>query len=303
MKYRNLAGEPSAVFRLGIIGSDNSHAEAFSRLTNLASSEPRIEDARVTHIYGTDPERTKEVATKCEIPNIVTRSEEMLGNVDGVLCVWRHASKHMPDTLPFIKAGIPAFVDKPLAHTVADARQLIDTALTSKVGFTSFSTLRYCKPTVDWIASLPGAVEKPVTGMSAGPAEIDSEYDGLPFYGVHTVEMMLATFGYGVESVTAVEQNKNVMATCRYKSGPVVTLNFLYHAAYVFHVTVYGTKGYSSHAVDSGDSYYQGMKVIMETLRTGKWPLTPEQLLEPVQVLSATLKSLAEKREVALSEV
>ncbi|HRI89763.1 MAG TPA: hypothetical protein PK869_15925, partial [Candidatus Hydrogenedentes bacterium] len=61
--------------------------------------------------------------------------------------------------------------------------------------------------------------------------------------------------------------------------------------------------GYSSHAVDSGDSYYQGMKVIMETLRTGKWPLTPEQLLEPVQVLSATLKSLAEKREVALSEV
>ncbi|MDZ4860997.1 MAG: Gfo/Idh/MocA family oxidoreductase [Candidatus Hydrogenedentes bacterium] len=291
------------MFRLGIIGSDNSHAEAFSRLVNIEGDGPRIEDVRVTHIYGTDPARTQEVATSCQIPNIVTRSEDMLGNVDGVLCVWRHASKHKSETLPFIKAGLPAFVDKPFTNSVADARELIDTALTAKVGLTSFSTLRYCVPTVEWIASLKGAVETPVSGLSTGPAEIDSEYDGLIFYGIHAVELMLAAWGYGVTSVTATEHNKNVMAVCRFKTGPIVTLHFLYKAAYVFHLTMYGSKGYSTHAVDSSTSYYEGMKVIMETLRTGKWPLTPEQLLEPIQVMAATMKSLSEKREVQLSEV
>ncbi|MCC6794263.1 MAG: Gfo/Idh/MocA family oxidoreductase [Candidatus Hydrogenedentes bacterium] len=292
------------MFRLGIVGSDNSHAEAFSRLTNL-EGENRIPDVQTTHIYGTDEARTKEVATNSKIPNIVTRIEDMLGQVDGILCVWRHGSKHKNDALPFIKAGTPTFVDKPLAHSVADARELIDTAQQAKVAFTSFSTLRFCVPTVQWLNALPETIGAPVSGVSTGPAEIDSEYDGLVFYGIHAVEMMVATFGYGVESVTAKEQNKTVMAVCKYANGgPIVTLNFLYkNAAYIFHVSAFGSKGYSEHKVDSGTSYSEGLKVIMEMMRTGKWPLTPQQLLEPIQIINAATKSLAEKREVLLTEV
>jgi len=290
------------MFRLGIVGSDNSHAEAFSRLANL-EGEDRIPDVQVTHIYGTDEARTKEVATNCKIPNIVTRSEDMLGNVDGILCVWRHGSKHKNDALPFIKAGLPTFVDKPLAHTVADARELIDTAQQAKVGFASFSTLRYCVPTVQWLAGLKDAIDTPVAGVSTGPADIDSEYDGLVFYGIHTVELMHATWGYGVTSVTAVENNKFIMAVCKFSAGPIVTLNFLYREPYIFHLSAFGKKGFSDHKVDSATSYSEGLKVIMEMMRTGKWPLTPQQLLEPIQVLAAVNKSLAEKREVLLTEV
>ena len=290
------------MFRLGIVGSDNSHAEAFSRLTNLDGAD-RIPDVQVTHIYGTDEARTKEVAANSKIPNIVTRSEDMIGNVDGILCVWRHASRHKGDALPFIKAGIPTFVDKPLAHTAADARELIDTAEQAKVGFTSFSTLRFCVPTVQWLASLKDTIGAPVSGVSTGPAEVDSEYDGLCFYGIHTVELMHATFGYGVTSVTATELNKYIMAVCKYANGPIVALNFQYGKPYVFHISAFGEKGYSDHKVDSGTSYVEGLKVIMEMMRTGTWPLTPQQLLEPIQVLNAIAKSLAEKREVALTEV
>ena len=290
------------MFRLGIVGSDNSHAEAFSRLANLDGPD-RVPDVQVTHIYGTDEARTKEVATKCNIPNIVTRSEDMLGSVDGILCVWRHGSKHKHDALPFIKAGLPTFVDKPLAHTVADARELIETAQRAKVGFASFSTLRYCVPTVQWISSIKDILGTLVSGVSTGPAEIDSEYDGLVFYGIHATEMMHATFGYGVTSVTAVEHNKSVMAVCKYAAGPTVALNFLYHEPYVFHVSAFGAKGVSDHKVDSGTTYAEGLKVIMTMMRTGAWPLTPEQLIEPIQVLNAVTKSLAEKREVLLTEV
>lgn len=292
------------MFRLGIIGSDNSHAEAFGVLANVGDSAGRrIPDVQVTHIYGTDEARTREVAERAKIPNIAVRSEDMLGNVDGVLCVWRHGSKHLKETLPFIKAGLPAFVDKPLASTVADARQLVSTAQQTKVGFTSFSTLRYCKPTVDWVASLPQTIDQPVVGVSTGPAQIDSEYDGLVFYGIHAVELMHAAFGYGVSSVHATQHYKNVTAVCKYAAGHSATLNFMYDGAYVFHVSAFGKKGHAHHTVDSGSSYFDGMTVIMDMMRTGKWPLTAEQLVEPIQVLEATTKSLAEGQEIRLSEV
>lgn len=293
------------MFRLGIIGSDNSHAERFSELANLEEgiNGRRIEDVRVTHIYGTDPVRTKEVAEKGRIPNIVTRSEDMLGSVDGVLCVWRHGSKHLHDTLPFLKAKIPAFVDKPLASSVADATELIQTAEQAGVGFTSFSTLRYARSTLDWIASLPGTAGEFVSGMSTGHADLSSEYDGVFFYGIHAVELMVATFGYGCRSVTAVAQGNDCMAVCRYGAGPMITLNLPSKASYVFHLTAYGTKGWSQYAVDSSTAYFDGMSVFMECLRTGTWPLTREQLLEPIKILAAINKSLAEKREVTLDEV
>ncbi len=293
------------MFKLGIIGSDNSHAIAFSKLANLEGGFDglRVEDARVTHIYGTDPERTKEVAEAGEIPQIVERKEDMIGEVDGVLCVWRHGALHLPDTLPFLEAGIPAFVDKPLATTVEDAKKLIDAAEKAGVGFTSFSTLRFSQSVEAFVAELPEKTGTLTAGVSTGPADLKSEYGGLFFYGIHAVELMNTVWGYGCRSVHALEHNGNVMATCRFDSGPFVTLNLLGNASYVFHLAAFGTKGWQTLAVDASSSYRDGLKIILDTLVTGKWPLSREELLEPVKILTAINRSLQETREVDLDEV
>jgi predicted dehydrogenase len=294
------------MFNLGIIGSDNSHAEVFSKLANLEEGVNglRIPDVQVTHIYGTDPQRTEEVAKIGQIPHIVAKAEEMLGAVDGVLCVWRHGSKHLPDTLPFIKAGVPAFVDKPLACSVADARILLDAAEKARVGLTSFSTLRYAANVIEYVNDIQAKLGPLAGGMSTGPADLASEYGGVFFYGIHAVEMMNVVWGYGCDSVTATEHNKNCLAVCTFKTGATVTVNLLHgdNAQYVFHVVAFGKEGWKDHLVDSSTCYYDGMQVFMETLRTGKWPLTRDQLLEPVQILAAIEKSLREKRAVKLDE-
>jgi hypothetical protein len=92
------------------------------------------------------------------------------------------------------------------------------------------------------------------------------------------------------------------MAVCTFRAGPIVTLNLLGNAYHVFHVAVFGDKGWAHHLVDAGTAYYDGMTIFMETLRTGKWPLTRDQLLEPIKVLSAVKRSLAARREVSLNE-
>lgn len=292
------------MLKLGIIGSDNSHAIAFASLANLDEGYNglRVDGVQVTHLYGTDDARNKEVAGMTRIPNVVTSLDDMMGKVDGVICVWRHGSKHTQDTLPFLNAGVPAFVDKPLATTVSDATALIDAAEKAKVGFTSFSTLRYAEGMRDFIASLANAGSL-TAGMSSGPADRYSEYDGIFFYGIHAVEMMNAVWGYGCKSVTAVENGKNIQAVCAFDDGAMVTLNLLGDAKYVFHVAAFGTEGHGEYTVDSGTCYHDGLKIIVETMTTGKWPLTREQLLEPVKILLALELSLKEQRTVALEEL
>ncbi len=294
------------MFKLGILGSDNTHADAFSKLANLEAgiNGLRIEDVRVTHIYGTDPQRTEEVAQNGNIPNIVSAPEEMIDAVDGVLCVWRHGGKHLADTLPFLKAGIPAFVDKPLACSVRDATALIDAAEKAGVGLTSFSTLRFERTTVQYIEDLKANAGELTAGMSTGPADLESEYGGVFFYGIHAVELMNAVWGYGCESVAAVAHQGNAVAVCKFDRGALVTVNMLGNAKYAFHLVAFGKDGWKHHAVDAGACYYDGMQVFMEVLRTGQWKFTREQLLEPVKVLSAIDRSLNEGgREVKLDEL
>lgn len=54
------------MFRIGILGLDNSHAPAFAKLCNIPDSSGTYlyNDVRITAIYGKDdlPEHTAEVA-------------------------------------------------------------------------------------------------------------------------------------------------------------------------------------------------------------------------------------------------
>jgi predicted dehydrogenase len=289
------------MFRLGIVGSDNSHADAFSKLANLDNGYNglKIDDVRVTHIYGTDPARTKEVADAGQIPNIVASAEEMIGHIDGVICVWRHGGKHI-EALPFLRAGIPAFIDKPLACSVADATALVDAAAKAGVGLTSFSTLRYAANAVEFINGLRANAGDLLAGTCSGPADLASEYGGIFFYGIHTVEMMNAVFGYGCREVHAIAKDGSVAAICTFPNGAIVTLNMMKDLAYAFHVIAFGKKDWKQHTIDASSCYYDGMQVFLETMKTGKWPLGRDQLLEPVKILAAIDESLKQGRTVKI---
>ena len=285
------------MIRIGIVGSDNSHAQAFSKLCNVEGNDLHIDGAQVVSIFGIDPDRTEEVARNGNIPKIVESPEEMIGEIDLALVVFRHGGLHRQYAEPLLHAGIPTFVDKPLTLSPQDARALLSAAEKSGVPFTSFSTLRVAK---DMLAFVKEAEETAPFNFSsfAGPADRQSEYGGLPFYGVHIVEMMAALNGSGVKSVHAVENGKNITASVTYESGKLVTLNFLGDSSYVFHMSVFGKEGWKSRALDSGTCYKDGLELVLEMVRTGNWPLSREELLEPVLVLTAIEQSLVTGKSV-----
>ena len=76
------------MIRIGIVGSDNSHADAFSQMLNIADSQTgefAYPDVRVTAIFGLDEKRTAEVALDGKIEHIVKDPSEMIGMVDAVM--------------------------------------------------------------------------------------------------------------------------------------------------------------------------------------------------------------------------
>ena len=112
--------------RIGIVGSESSHAMQFAKFYNLPDPETgkmRFEDIRVTAIMG-DAESAGETARQADIPHIATTAEEMADMVDAVMITSRRGSEHLMQARPFIAKGMPMFVDKPFTSDVEEAVEL-----------------------------------------------------------------------------------------------------------------------------------------------------------------------------------
>jgi predicted dehydrogenase len=298
--------------RIGILGSDNSHADRFSEILNRSDHAAYLPDsgAKVVAIWGQEPERTQQVAANGRIDMVVDDPAALIGQVDAIFCVTRHGGLHRELVIPYLEAGIPVFIDKPLAVSPEDARAIVHVARATRVPFTSFSTVRFSKATQEFAAEAAklGGVR---VGSYSGPATRRNTYGGIIFYAVHSIEMMLMIQGTGVVWVDAQEGpavddngNGNISVTCGYAGGALGTLALTVDAKYAFTAHAIGREGLAYRTLDISDCYHEGMKVILPALRGEQDAgVTPEAMIEMVQIATAIERSLDENRRVELSEL
>ena len=86
--------------------------------------EASIKTMSVTHIWTQDINISQHIAKTTFIPNIVSNYEDMIGHVDGILLARDDAENHLEIAKPFLIAGIPIFIDKPLAYTLEEANNI-----------------------------------------------------------------------------------------------------------------------------------------------------------------------------------
>ncbi len=292
------------MIRIGIIGSDNSHAEAFSKLANIEEERGGQEypECKVVGIFGLEEARTKEVAERGRIQYIAEKPEDLIGKIDAAMVVFRHGDLHAQYALPFIEAGIPTFIDKPFAIKLSDCQSMIDAAEKKDVPITSYSTVRYSQDVVKLAEELKNCGDINC-GASTGPCDFKSIYGGPFFYGTHTIETLLALFGYNIKSISAAENNGNVIATTKYDDGKIMAVTLLGNAKAAYNVAAYGTKRAVCRFLDISTCYREGFKVFLNMVETGKKPLEYDQLLAPIKFMTCVVKSLNENCEVEYSEV
>ncbi len=103
-----------------------------------------IAEAKVTHVWAQEKKIAAHIAKAALIDNVVDHYTDMIGQVDGVLLARDDAEIHDEFAAPFLKAGMPIYIDKPLALSVAEARKLINQQQYPGQLF-SCSALRYAK--------------------------------------------------------------------------------------------------------------------------------------------------------------
>ena len=285
------------MFRIGIIGTENSHAAAFM---GIFKNDPAYADMKVVCVGGMYPESNEALQKEYGV-EILNTPEEMIGKVDAAMITCRDGKYHAGYAKKFIEAGIPVFVDKPFTVDGQEARELIELAKAKKVPLVGGSAVKSAYDIVMLKTKVEEENAQVKGGSMVAPLSMHNEYSGFYFYSSHLAEMCLNTFGYNPKAVTAIECNDNVTAMVEY-DGFTVSLLFS-EGAYQYFGQVVRADGIYARNIDISIIYRHECEEFATMLREGKMAHTYEQLAQPVFLLNAIYKSYTIKQRVEIEQV
>lgn len=239
------------MLRLGIIDFDSSHCIEYTRRFNhlQLASDQFVEGARVVAGWpGTSrmaPERIpgfREQMVAAGIP-LVDSPEQLIGRVDAVLVLSLCGAAHLERARPFLRAGIPVYVDKPFTCSLADARALLQLVRETGTLLTYGSALRWAEEVLEF-QSQRGRLGDLLGLVSYGPAKRAGGNPGLFHYGIHAIEVLYALMGTGCTEVTAAATDGADVVTGRWSDGRLATMRGSRRGA-----SAYGFVAFCEHGV------------------------------------------------------
>jgi hypothetical protein len=279
------------VFKLGIIGTDTSHASAFANLLNGGT----IPGAQIVAAYkGGSPDiessRTrvdnyaKELQTKWGV-EIVNDIPTLASKVDGILLLSIDGRVHLPQFRAALAAKKPIFIDKPVASTLADAREIARLAKEAGVPWFSSSSLRYS----EIVSSVEGPGILGAMAWGPGPFEEHHQLD-LSWYAVHPVEILFTLMGPGCEEVTRVSGADADEITCKWKDGRLGTVRALRPYG-TYGAVVFRKDGVQMSPPKPHTDYEGLVREIVKFFETGKPPFPNADTLEIFAFMDAAQRS------------
>jgi len=273
--------------RIGIIGAENSHTRGYGKMFNIDKRFPGVE---VKYVWGETEEFAKDAVKRGGIPNMVKDPNEMLGKIDALIVDHRHAKYHLEPAIPFVEKGIPTFIDKPFCYRTQEGLEFLRLAREKGTPVSSYSSLAYSLGARDMKKQIE-EMDKIKQVVRFGPVDIESQYGGIFFYGVHTVQPVLNIFGDDIEKVRVSRNGKSATASLAYQNGLMVTLIFVDAYGWKTLVEQGGELVELESRVEEPDPpiHYADM---VEMFKTGKEPRDHQEILNCVTVLEALERSV-----------
>lgn len=254
-----------------------------------------VRGAKITHIWTDDPEDAKKVAKASRIPNIVQKPEGVIGKVDAVIIGTDKGWEHVWRAKPFVEAGLPVFVDKPLADNVEDLK-IFCRWIKEGAKILSSSALRYTKEYLPYFESTNELGKLRYINMTMAKS--------WERYGIHALEPVYRITGPGYLSVQNTGGENNNIVHLVHENGIDINLSVIYDSA-GSDLKLVGTK--DSVSVPMKDSYYAFHKQLdefVEYLETGVRPYPFEETVEMMEIIIAGIRSRKEGgRKVMLDEI
>jgi predicted dehydrogenase len=285
------------MIKLGIADFDTSHVVEFTRRLHHRDvpEDQWVDGAQVVLGFPGASQIAPEVIAPHQKAledlgvTMVNRPEDMIGRVDGILIESQEGGVHLKRAQPFLEAGIPCFIDKPMACSAADAARLASLAQKKKVAIFSSSSLRYAPELVEFMADdkhgkLHGAV-------AYGPAPVHDRNPGLLHYGIHPVEVLYTIMGPGCGRVVCMHEKDVDLVTGQWKDGRVGSVRGIRAGKADYGCVAFAERGVFNVAIGTRYIYRELLKRIVQMFVTGEAPLDVRTTVEIVSFMEAAWKS------------
>jgi hypothetical protein len=287
----------AADLRIGIIGTDTSHATAFTRLFNDPNDKNHVPGGRVVAAFkGGSPDiesswsrvdrYAEELQTKYGV-KIVDSIEALCREVDVVLLESVDGRPHLAQARPVLRARKPMFVDKPVAGSLRDVFEIYRLARANNVPVFSSSAYRF----YDSMRALQVAKTGRIRGaVSYGPCYTEPHHPDFFWYGIHATEALFTVMGRGIQTVARTTTADTDVAVGTWADGRTGVFYGLRGNALPHKVIVFGNDAVVEQA-EGEDSYAPLVREIMKFFQTGVAPVPPEDTLEIYAFMEAADES------------
>jgi predicted dehydrogenase len=299
--------ENNMTLKLGVIGLSpgNGHPYSWSAIFNgYDSSEMQdcgfpvipeylarqsfpddfITAGKVTHVWTQDTGLSLKIARAALIPNIARRVEDLVGAVDAVLLARDDAETHYQFAAPFLKAGIPIYIDKPLALSVREAEAMLSLQRYPGQLF-SCSALRYARE-----LQLDESMRETVGDLVAIEAFVPNDWATYAIHAIDPVLRIMGDFGWFAEmQVTRAGTSTTVNAV--HSNGTCVSITALGDKIAPISINVRGTK--AEVTLTFKDSFYAfraALQDFIDGIREQDVRSDPRNLTAAIELIEAGCK-------------
>lgn len=250
-----------------------------------------IPGVSVTHVWTDSPQEARQVARLARIPHVVAQPEEVIGQVDAVIIAVDDGDDHVRRARPFIEAGLPLLIDKPLATNIEDLRTFRRWHHEGAKIF-SASGLRYASELED----LQGREWDWISAVTCNSWER---------YGIHILEPVYTLMKGGFVGVRSFDSGPDQFVHLRHHTGRVATLSVLREARKSFGVFhAYGAEGHCSFQFsDTYGAFRRQLLAFIDFAHSGAEPHPFQETIELMVILLAAQASQKQGgKEILLQE-
>jgi predicted dehydrogenase len=246
-----------------------------------------IPGARITHVWTDDPADAPKVAEAARIPHVARHPEEVIGQVDAVLVATDIGGEHVARCRPFVEAGLPVFVDKPLVDNAADLAVFRQWVADGRPILSS-SCMRYAREFEPYRRST-----QDLGSLRYVSATTHKSWDR---YGIHALEAVYPIVGPGFRSVRHTGDDRRAIVHLRHGADVEVVIAACDDMVGGFGTLLLcGTAGSAfARFSDTYHAFREQLVSFVDFVRTGVRPFPFAETDELMRLVIAGIRSRAE---------
>ncbi|MBT2644678.1 Gfo/Idh/MocA family oxidoreductase [Bacillus sp. ISL-41] len=279
---------------IGMIGLDTSHCLEFTKLLNGPEHPFHIDGGKVAYafpFYSEDLPISKDrvqgytETLRDELSVKITSSiAETAETSDAILLTAVDGRKHLELFKQLLPYKIPVFLDKPLALSMKEAREIYALAEEHNIPIMSSSSLRYA----DSFNTVIDNKKDEISGIYVhGPLPMQPLMPGYFWYGIHMIEMVIATMGTGANNVTVKTSNEHETVIIEWEDGRHAIIRGEYEWHSRFGATLHTKNGFhlADISKDTKPFYASLLERVITFFQTKESPVPKEETLEVIKLI------------------